>query len=111
MGPGRGDRPGPVRILIRMDELPDWHTTGLHHADVVSIKQILAMEHAPRYDALRSYATHRRTSSLLGPMPLPICRLANQRLWLRTDVERWLAFGVPLWRRSRAVVRRAQGRI
>lgn len=87
-------------------DLPEWHETGLPPESVVSLHEIVRMDGAPRYDALRSYATGRREHALLGPMPDPICRMANRRLWLRTDVELWLTCPIPAFRRSRRTVQR-----
>lgn len=48
------------------------------------------MRYAPKYAALRSYATRRRTHSRLGDMPDPVCTVGPSRMWLRTDIATWL---------------------
>ncbi len=71
--------------------LPSWHETGIPGRALVNATAIAAMRGAPTPAALRSYATGRRTHALYGAMPDPVCKVANRRLWLRTDIETWLS--------------------
>lgn len=85
-------------------DLPQWHETGLPPEAVVNLLEIARMPSSPGYAAIRSYSTGRRTHPLFGPMPDPVCRIANRRLWLRTDVELWLTCPIPKFRRSRRMI-------
>lgn len=58
------------------------------------------------YPALRSYATGRREHAVRGPMPEPVARIANRRLWLRTQIEWWLEPMPEAWRRNAAELAR-----
>lgn len=82
-------------------ELPQWHETSYDPREVVNLRTIAEMRSAPEYDALRSYATGRREHAVYGPMPRPVARIANRRLWLLADVEEWLTIPIPRWQRSR----------
>lgn len=72
-------------------DIPQWHEAGLDPKDVVSMVEISKMPGSPKYDALRSYMTGRRTHRILGPAPAPACRVSNRKVWLRSDIEVWLA--------------------
>lgn len=96
----------PGGAIVLPVELPEWHETGIPAGDVVGLTDIVRMEGAPKYAALRSYSTGRREHALLGPMPDPVCRISNRRVWLRTDVEHWLTCPIPAFRRSRRTVQR-----
>lgn len=91
-----------------MDELPDWTEVSTLYSgrDVVNIKVIADMPHAPEYAALRSYATGRREHALYGPMPPPVARFLNRRLWLKADIVEWLTCPLPAWKRNRHDVAR-----
>ena len=85
--------------------MSDWHLTDYDPHDVVNLSQISQMSGIVgeiSYDALRSYATGRRTHVNCGPMPDHVARVANRRLWLRIDIELWiLPLSIPKWRRPR----------
>ena len=87
-------------------ELPEWHEVSDRYsaAEVVNLGAIARLDGAPGYASLRSYATGRREHALLGPMPDPVARIANRRLWLLADIQRWMTIPIPEWRRSRAAV-------
>lgn len=87
-------------------ELPEWHEVSdlYDAADVVNLGAVAEMDGAPAYAALRSYATNRRTAAVLGPMPDPIARIANRRLWLKVDIETWLTIPIPQWQRCKSKV-------
>lgn len=87
-------------------DLPAWHETSLPARAVINLRSIAQITHAPNYDALRSYATGRREHRVYGPMPEPVARIANRRLWLRTDIEMWLTCPVPQWRRNKSALER-----
>ncbi len=87
-------------------KLLHWHETGLPAESVVNLEAIGQLPGAPKPAALRSYSTRRREHRLLGPMPDPVCRIANRRLWLRTDIELWLTCPLPHYRRSKEAVRK-----
>jgi len=70
--------------------LPFLHDTDYSVDDLISLTEIAGLPRAPRHDALRSYACHRREWLQRGPMPKPVCRLGRSRLWLRADIEHWL---------------------
>lgn len=93
-------------------ELPPWHETTYDPREVVNLRTISELYGAPSYSALRSYATGRREHKILGPMPDPVARIANRRLWLLADIERWLTIPIPQWRRSKTTIADwiAQGR-
>lgn len=82
-------------------EIPEWHTVSYDAAEVVNLRTIAAMPGSPDYAALRSYATGRREHRVLGPMPAPVTRIANRRLWLTVEVREWLTIPLPQWRRSK----------
>lgn len=85
-------------------DVPDWHRTSYQPHEVVGLVEIAALEGAPEYAALRSYATGRREHALYGPMPAPVARIANRRLWLREQIVEWLTIPIPRWRRTRQAV-------
>lgn len=87
-------------------DLPEWHDTDYAPEQVTNLREISGMGNAPAYDALRSYATGRREHALYGPMPAPVARISNRRLWLREDVRAWLTCPLPRWRRNRSDIRR-----
>lgn len=91
-----------------MDNLPEWHEVSdrYDHDDVINLKAIAELDDAPGYDALRSYATGRREHALLGPMPDPVCRIVNRRLWLKADIAAWLHCPIPAWRRTKQAIAR-----
>lgn len=79
-----------------------FHLSGYSSDDLVCLREIASEHDEMTYDALRSYATHRRTHIYCGPMPLPVTKIANRRLWLRIDIELWmLPMSIPKFRRSR----------
>lgn len=84
-------------------DTPEWHTVShlYDSAQVVNLRAIAEMPGAPEYAALRSYATGRREHALYGPMPAPVARIANRRLWLMRDVQEWLTVPIPAWQRSK----------
>lgn len=81
-------------------DLPAWHEAGLPPQAVINLRAIAQLDGAPSYSALRSYATGRRMHALYGPMPDPVARIANRRLWLKTDIEWWLTCPIDEWRRN-----------
>jgi hypothetical protein len=89
-----------------MDELPEFYETNLPGRAVINLRSIAQITHAPNYAALRSYATGRREHRVYGPMPDPVARIANRRLWLRTDIEMWLACPIDNWRRNASALER-----
>ena len=84
--------------------LKPWHYSNLDPQDVLSLADIVKMaEGRIAYSALRSYATHRRTHKLYGPMPAPVSRVANRSLWLRWQIDWWLTDPpFPAWQRHKA---------
>lgn len=85
-------------------EIPEWHETNYDPAEVVNLRAIAEIPGAPSYAALRSYATGRREHALYGPMPAPVARIANRRLWLMRDIDEWFTVPIPQWRRSKAAI-------
>lgn len=85
-------------------DIPQWHETSYDPAQVVNLRTISELYAAPSYSALRSYATGRREHKILGPMPAPVARIANRRLWLLADIEEWLTIPLPKWQRSRTSI-------
>jgi len=85
-------------------EIPEWHQTSYDPAEVINLRSIAGLTGAPGYAALRSYATGRREHALYGPMPAPVARIANRRLWLMADVQEWLTVPIPAWQRSKQKV-------
>lgn len=73
-----------------MTDIPWWHETNYEAHEVVGLSQIALLKNAPPYDALRSYSTHRRTHPTYGPMPAPVCKISNRRLWLLSDIASWM---------------------
>lgn len=82
-------------------EIPQWHETTYDPTEVINLRGIAGILGAPDYAALRSYATGRREHALYGPMPAPVARIANRRLWLVTDVTEWMTVPIARWRRSK----------
>lgn len=87
-------------------EIPDWTAASKHYEphEVGGLVDIGKLRGAPAYDALRSYATGRRTHALYGPMPAPVARVANRRLWLLAEIREWLTCPIPAWRRSEQTI-------
>jgi hypothetical protein len=85
-------------------EIPEWHRTTYQPHEVVGLVDVSKLQGAPEYAALRSYATGRREHALYGPMPAPVARIANRRLWLLAEIREWLTCPIPQWRRSEQTV-------
>jgi len=88
--------------------IPQWHEESYDPGDLVSLTDIYALAPFLKAATLRSYATGRRAHRVYGPMPAPVCRISNRKLWLRTQIESWLVLHIPRSRHSRAAVARAQ---
>lgn len=87
-------------------DIPAWHETDLPARAVINLRGIASMSGAPGYAALRSYATGRREHRVYGPMPDPVARIANRRLWLKTDIEMWLTCPIESWQRNKSALER-----